>query len=190
MKSRVTKRNAISLVAEFLLATALIFSSTPTSIQAFVEDSKGEQARETTPADQHFMGEQESAVDPVEKNVEATKASESVVRHFVATAYCIRGTTAAGTRANIGSVAADPAVLPMGSIIRLHAGKHSGIYTVLDTGPRVRGRRLDIWFPSYRQAAAFGVRRVRLEVLRYGWEPADDDAIAFENHDGRERIGR
>ena len=65
-----------------------------------------------------------------------------------------------------GVVAADPAVLPLGTRIRISgAGRYSGVYTVTDTGPAIRGRELDIFIPDGRAATRFGRRRVRVEVL-------------------------
>lgn len=98
---------------------------------------------------------------------------EATIHHFVATAYSLQGKTASGVLVRRGIVAADPSVLPIGSIIRLHAGEYSGIYTVLDTGQKVRGRRLDIWLPDYDEAREFGCRKVRVQVLRYGWTPTE-----------------
>jgi 3D (Asp-Asp-Asp) domain-containing protein len=117
------------------------------------------------------------APEPTQQNrngpeSEKTEAlPERVLHNFSATAYVLRGKTASGVHVKRGIVAADPNVLPIGSIIRIHAGEHSGIYTVLDTGHKVRGRRLDIWFPNHKEAILFGHRRVRVEVIRYGWDP-------------------
>lgn len=87
---------------------------------------------------------------------------------FLATAYSLPGQTASGETVRVGIVAADPAILPIGSIIHLSAGRYSGIYTVLDTGLKIRGRMLDIWMPTVEEARAFGVRRVKVRVLRWG----------------------
>jgi len=63
---------------------------------------------------------------------------------FEATAYSITGTTASGSQARRGIVAADRTVLPLGSRIRVHdAGAYSGEYTVADTGPAVNGREIE-----------------------------------------------
>lgn len=58
---------------------------------------------------------------------------------FTVTAYCAGKTTAAGTRVTEGVVAADPGVLPLGTVIRLAGldGRYNGTYTVMDTGPKV-----------------------------------------------------
>ncbi len=114
--------------------------------------------------------------DEVNEDASVDEPEPDVVLYdFLATAYCLRGITFSGVRVNRGVVAADPKVLPIGSIIRLHAGKYSGIYTVLDTGAKIKGRRLDIWLPTYEEAIEFGVRRVKVEIIRYGWNPTETE---------------
>ena len=87
---------------------------------------------------------------------------------YVATAYSLRGRTASGRPVAKGLIAADPRVLPLGSRVRLDAGQYSGEYLVADTGGLVRGRRIDIWTPSSREAMRFGRRTIKLTVLSYG----------------------
>ena len=91
---------------------------------------------------------------------------------FQATAYCKGITTSAGTPVQAGVAAADPAVLPVGSVIQLDSvPRYGGIYTVLDTGPSVQGRLVDLYMWSCIEALAFGRQDVRLTVLRLGWNP-------------------
>ena len=87
---------------------------------------------------------------------------------YVATAYSLRGRTASGRFTSHGVIAADPRVLPLGSRVRLEAGPWSGEYLVADTGGAIRGRKIDIWTPSTREALRFGRRSVKLTVLSYG----------------------
>lgn len=87
---------------------------------------------------------------------------------YVATAYSLRGRTASGLFVSKGLIAADPRILPLGSRVRLEAGPYSGEYLVADTGGLVRGRRIDIWTPSTREAMRFGRRTVKLTVLSLG----------------------
>lgn len=87
---------------------------------------------------------------------------------YVATAYSLRGRTASGRMVAKGLIAADPRHLPLGSRVRLEAGAYSGEYLVADTGALVRGRRIDIWTPSSREAMRFGRRTVKLTVLSFG----------------------
>ncbi len=92
---------------------------------------------------------------------------------FQATAYCKGETTASGAPVRSGVAAADPAVLPLGSIIQLDGlpDRYQGIYTVLDTGPKVQGRHVDVYMWSCHDALAFGRRSVKLTILRLGWNP-------------------
>lgn len=87
---------------------------------------------------------------------------------FQATAYALKGRTRMGTEVRRGVIAADPRVLPLGSIVQLRAGKYSGVYTVHDTGGRIKGNIIDVWVPNNREARQFGRRKIQLHVLRMG----------------------
>ena len=84
---------------------------------------------------------------------------------FEASAYCLRGRTASGQMTRPGVLAADPRVLPIGTVVHLEAGQYTGIYTVLDTGGKVKGKRVDIFCASYAEAVRFGRRTVRVKVV-------------------------
>lgn len=89
--------------------------------------------------------------------------------HVMATAFCQRGITKAGTVSHTGTVAADPRFLPLGTEIRLHnAGVFDTTYIVTDTGPAIRGRRIDIYMPSVAVARKFGRREVWIQVVKWG----------------------
>jgi len=92
---------------------------------------------------------------------------------FGATAYCKGLLTSTGVAVQQGIVAADPAIIPIGSVLKVEVDdvRYSGIYTVLDTGPQVRGRELDIYIWNCNEALNFGRRRVHLTLLRAGWDP-------------------
>jgi 3D (Asp-Asp-Asp) domain-containing protein len=87
--------------------------------------------------------------------------------NYVATAYSLRGRTASGRMVTRGLIAADPRVLPLGSRVRLEHPGYSGEYLVADTGGMIKGKRIDIWIPSSREAMRFGRRTVKLTVLSY-----------------------
>lgn len=92
---------------------------------------------------------------------------------FTATAYCLAGKTASGTRTRRGIVAADHRVLPLGTVIHIDtpAQPYSGIYTVTDGGGAVKGRRIDLFIPDCQRAKTFGKRRVTVRVVRRGSTP-------------------
>jgi 3D (Asp-Asp-Asp) domain-containing protein len=93
--------------------------------------------------------------------------------HFTATAYCKGETTASGVTVRTGIAAADPALLPVGTVVRLDTpdSKLDGIWTVMDTGPKVQGRTIDLYLWSCHEALRFGRVPIQLEVLRLGWHP-------------------
>jgi len=92
---------------------------------------------------------------------------------FAATAYCKGMTTTSGVAVQSGVAAADPELLPVGSVIDVTSlpQKYNGIYTVLDTGPAVQGRQLDLYMWSCNEALSFGRKSATLTVLRLGWNP-------------------
>ena len=96
-------------------------------------------------------------------------------RHrFTATAYCRGTTTASGVNVRNGIAAADPDLLPVGSVIQVDrlGDRYNGIYTIMDTGPAVQGRHIDIYMWNCNEARyEFGRRSAGLTVLRLGWNP-------------------
>jgi rare lipoprotein A len=77
--------------------------------------------------------------------------------------------TSSGTVAHEGIVAADPAVLPLGSRIRItRAGAYNGIYTVTDTGDKVIGRHIDLCLATTAEAKQFGKKLVLVQILETG----------------------
>jgi 3D (Asp-Asp-Asp) domain-containing protein len=91
------------------------------------------------------------------------------IRYLIATAYSMEGTSASGKWSHPGTVAADRNVLPLNSRIRVFgAGGYSGEYTVEDTGAKMDANHIDIYVPSRKEAKAFGRRRVKVVVLKFG----------------------
>jgi 3D (Asp-Asp-Asp) domain-containing protein len=93
--------------------------------------------------------------------------------HFTATAYCKGDTTASGVAVRTGIAAADPALLPVGTVVRLETRdpRYDGIWTIMDTGPAVQGRIVDLYLWSCHEALRFGRQPVDVTVLRLGWHP-------------------
>lgn len=81
----------------------------------------------------------------------------------LATAYCLRGTTATGSRVSQGTVAVDPYVIPLGSHLQI-PGYGPGV--ARDTGGAIHGNHIDLWMPSCSAAIQWGVRHVRVRVSR------------------------
>jgi 3D (Asp-Asp-Asp) domain-containing protein len=92
---------------------------------------------------------------------------------FSATAYCKGMITTSGVAVQTGIAAADPELLPVGSIVQIDElpPKYNGIYTILDTGPSIQGRIVDVYMWSCYEALDFGRKPIRLTVMRLGWNP-------------------
>jgi 3D (Asp-Asp-Asp) domain-containing protein len=92
---------------------------------------------------------------------------------FSATAYCKGTTTASGAEVRTGIAAADDSILPVGSVVNVSTDnlRYNGVYTIMDTGPRVQGRVLDLYMWSCKEALHFGRKPVQVTVLRLGWNP-------------------
>ena len=166
-----------AVVAAALLSGSLIAYSLATAVETPAAPSprRLQQQARTAPAtieaETTDLGEMPAVVVNMEpppplppETSEETPAAPPEI--FVATAYSLPGRTASGRPVAPGIIAADRRVLPLGTRVRLDAGPHSGVYVVADTGGSIRGRRIDIWMRSSRDARRFGRRPVRLTVLR------------------------
>jgi 3D (Asp-Asp-Asp) domain-containing protein len=151
-------------------------------------------AQQAVQAARQFEAAPKPAAAPAKPKVAAAPAPRPVTRapralaSFVlrATGYnSLRGqtdgspfVTATGARTRFGIVALSRDMLrriPYGSLVRLEdlSGRFNYMlrgmsFVVEDTmHPRKYGQ-VDVWFPAYGQAISWGVRQVRLTVVRYG----------------------
>jgi 3D (Asp-Asp-Asp) domain-containing protein len=164
----VLSRSAI--IASVLLAGLIVFSAKPSIAETlFFQFQSQKEETKQNPADAvgKFEGEAGAAAATRSRTVAEGKAVFPTTP-YVATAYSLKGRTASGRMVTRGLIAADPSVLPLGSRVRLDHPGYSGEYLVADTGGAIRGRRIDIWTPSSREAMRFGRRTVKLTVLSYG----------------------
>jgi len=73
------------------------------------------------------------------------------------------GITATGKTARHGTIAADPKQFPFGT--RLEVPGY-GTGTVEDVGGSIKGRHIDVWFPSHDEARKWGAKWVRVKKLK------------------------
>ena len=66
-------------------------------------------------------------------------------------------------------VAADPRVLPLGSLVCVPGYDDGAVVPVLDTGGAIKGNRLDVLYPTHELAVQWGVQELDVEV----WDYAD-----------------
>jgi len=162
-----------AIIASVLLVGLIVFSAQTSIAETLLFQLQPQkQESKENPADP--LGKFETAEAPAN----AASAARSGIAEqpkdvvpaspYVATAYSLKGRTASGRMVSRGLIAADPSVLPLGSRVRLEHPGYTGEYLVADTGGAIRGRRIDIWTPSAREAMRFGRRTVKLTVLSYG----------------------
>lgn len=82
---------------------------------------------------------------------------------MLATAYTYTGrNTASGIPPREGVAAVDPAVIPFGTRLYIEGYGHA---LACDRGSSIRGNRIDVFFSSWAEARAWGVRYVRVYLL-------------------------
>ena len=100
--------------------------------------------------------------------------AEPATGQFKATAYCscskccgklAEGITASGKRVHWGMIAADWSVLPPGTRVGLSCFPRQ-VFVVEDRGGAIKGKRIDVWYPSHRSALKFGVHgKIQIKIL-------------------------
>lgn len=109
--------------------------------------------------------------------------------------------TATGTRTRWGIIAVSRDLLgfdlPYGSLVRLHdlGNYHNGrgfgayqtlldgtaLFVVEDTMHPRKTNQIDLWFADYASAVNWGVRRVEVEVVRYGYDGPQLDHLRSDS---------
>ena len=80
-----------------------------------------------------------------------------------AVAYSLPGKTALGIPVRKGVIAVDPQLIPLGT--RMHVPGY-GHGLAADVGVAIKGRIIDLWFPTRAKARAWGRRTVTITVYR------------------------
>jgi peptidoglycan lytic transglycosylase len=141
-----------------------IFKDLPASADAITSKKAIEQSLPVVnkqPAEKPFPVDEQKGVSPV---FESANFADQM-RDFHATAYCLKGRTASGAYTRTGMIAADPRVLPLGTVVHIRAGRYSGTYTVTDTGAQIKGQKVDVYVSTYAEARQFGRKRIQVKVV-------------------------
>jgi 3D (Asp-Asp-Asp) domain-containing protein len=80
-----------------------------------------------------------------------------------AVAYHLPGKTALGVPVRRGVVAVDPNLIPLGTKLQVPG---YGRALAADVGHAIKGRIIDLWFPSTAKAREWGRRTVTIVVYR------------------------
>ena len=165
------KYNIVINLLFWVLIAAIIFSS----IWLYLE-YKGDVLKFFTKS--KYEQENEKIIirkEPVIINKKETELVEWF--YFVATGYSandpVQGTdniTATGKEVYEGVIAVDPKVIPLGTEVQI---KDVGTFIAEDTGGKIKGNRVDIYFSSREEAKDFGKKGIWLRIV----EEADENTI-------------
>lgn len=78
------------------------------------------------------------------------------------------GITASGKKAQPGTVAVDPSVIPLGTKLYIASTDGSpdyGFATALDTGGAIKGNRIDLFMENGTDCDNYGIRQVKVYIL-------------------------
>ncbi|MBE6929116.1 MAG: DUF348 domain-containing protein [Ruminococcaceae bacterium] len=89
-----------------------------------------------------------------------------------ATAYTCEGKsfniTKTGTTARFGAIAVDPRVIPLNSKLYVQAPDGTwfyGVCTAEDTGGKIKGNRIDLYFDTLKECYSFGYRKAVVYII-------------------------
>jgi len=82
-----------------------------------------------------------------------------------ATAYSVEcgDYTATGHKVKWGIIAVDPNVIPLYSEVYIEG---YGYFMALDKGSAIVGNRIDIWFPTIKDALNFGIKTLKIKIIK------------------------
>ncbi len=66
---------------------------------------------------------------------------------------------------NLPIVAVDPDIIPLYSIVEI---ENLGAFIALDTDGLIKGNRIDILFPTKKEAINFGIKKERVRIIKKG----------------------
>lgn len=102
-----------------------------------------------------------SSPPPEPVPLDSTPAAGGRTLTVDAVAYSLPGNTASGLPVGKGVVAVDPTVIPLGT--RMFVPGY-GPAVAADVGSAIKGLIIDLWFPTYEQAVAWGRKTVTITI--------------------------
>ncbi len=76
--------------------------------------------------------------------------------------YAVYGETYTGKKAGFGLVAVDPRVIKLGTKLYIEG---YGYAEAADIGGAIKGNKIDLCFETYREAAMYGVKKIKVYIL-------------------------
>ena len=125
-------------------------------------------APEATAPSTSTTASKENAPEANASSTNKTTSKEIIVEASAYTASCegCSGITSTGmnlkTNPNAKVISVDPAVIPLGSKVYVEG---YGEAIAGDTGGAIKGKRIDVFFPSQQDAINFGVKQLKVTIL-------------------------
>lgn len=73
--------------------------------------------------------------------------------------------TASGRQTSRGTIAVDRKIIPLGSLVEILG---YGLMRAEDTGGAIKGRHIDVWVSSHKEALSLGIKKLPVKIVRYG----------------------
>ena len=103
---------------------------------------------------------------------DGTEIGYSRMLEVTATAYTTEGrshkTNALGRVARVGTIAVDPRVIPLKSMVYVESANGAWVYGIAvceDTGGVIKGNKIDLFFDTRAECFQFGVKKAKIYVL-------------------------
>ncbi|MBE3093042.1 MAG: 3D domain-containing protein [Chloroflexi bacterium] len=154
-----------TLVAFLLFITALSIFYKNDKVNSILPGLRGDGSSE----------KEKIVIREVSKIIEVEKEVEWY--YFIVSGYSandpVQGTnniTATGKEIKEGMVAVDPKVIPLGTKIEI---KDMGIFIAEDTGGKINGNRIDIYFDTKKEAKEFSRKGIWVRIIDNSYELVD-----------------
>ncbi|WP_025115728.1 3D domain-containing protein [Lysinibacillus fusiformis] len=148
--------------------TTAMESKSEATVSSTSNTASKESAPEATAPSTNNTASKENAPEAIAPSTNNTTSKELIVEASAYTASCegCSGITATGinlkTNPNAKIISVDPAVIPLGSKVYVEG---YGEAIAGDTGGAIKGKRIDVFFPSQQDAINFGVKQLKVTIL-------------------------
>ncbi|MED4887072.1 LysM peptidoglycan-binding domain-containing protein [Lysinibacillus sp. FSL R7-0073] len=148
--------------------TTAMESKSEETVSSTSNTASKESAPEAIAPSTNNTASKENAPEAIAPSTNNTASKELIVEASAYTASCegCSGITATGinlkTNPNAKVISVDPTVIPLGSKVYVEG---YGEAIAGDTGGAIKGKRIDVFFPSQQDAINFGVKQLKVTIL-------------------------
>jgi 3D (Asp-Asp-Asp) domain-containing protein len=171
------RRTALQFSLPVLCGLLLIVLSDPVGKAAEPRPQRSSSSSSAAARDVSFLPPLLISTAPARPTMRDLRAAQRRVIMMEVTAYCpckkccgpgAQGLTASGRGVNHNNglfVAADTRLLPFYTKLKIPGYASDRPVQVLDRGGAIKGNRLDVFFPTHKQARAWGRQNIAVEIV-------------------------